>query len=307
MIPPAAKSAARWILAALIIAFLVYGLAANWDKLQKQNVRIDALQFVFATLFNVIFLASQAFVWRECVRFLGYPLPIPTAGSIWITSQVSKYVPGKVMLLIVRVLYGERAGVPKSATILSIYLELVLMVVTGTSVFLLFCPDLLSKFEGAHLHPAIPPILVAAGIAGLHPKLLNLVVNFGLRLLKREPVKIDIPYWKLLSLGVILMAGWLFHGLAALSSVRAVGITVKAGLLTHTGFFAVSWVLGFLSFLTPGGIGVREGVLAFALGTIYSMEIGIAVALISRLAWVLAEIVLAGALWPWHPKPAEQK
>jgi len=302
MISPGVKGALRFIAAVAILVFLVLALAANWEKLAQKDVDIHAGPFIFAAFLNIIFFVIQAFVFTRFLRLLGPPIPLLASFSAWSLSQISKYVPGKVMLPIVRVSLCERKGVPKGATVLAIYLELALMIATGAVVFLLCGPALSSSLEGMGLHPLIPVSLAILGAIGLHPKFLNTAANFALRLAKKDPVKIDVPYREILLLGLLLMAGWLFHGLSAVACVKAIGIAPAAGLGTHTAFFALAWVLGFLSFLTPGGLGVREGVLALLLGTIYPLEIAIAVSLISRLAWSLGEAAMAGSLWRARPR-----
>ena len=53
--------------------------------------------------------------------------------------------------------------------------------------------------------------------------------------------------------------------------------------------FVASWLVGYLSFITPGGLGVREGALVILLtGILGPGEAGF-LALVSRFLWMLAE------------------
>jgi hypothetical protein len=61
------------------------------------------------------------------------------------------------------------------------------------------------------------------------------------------------------------------------------------------GIFAGAWVLGFLSFLAPGGLGVREGILVYLLGFHLPSHVAIVVTLLSRL-WVTAAELMGTAL-----------
>jgi uncharacterized membrane protein YbhN (UPF0104 family) len=54
-------------------------------------------------------------------------------------------------------------------------------------------------------------------------------------------------------------------------------------------------MLGFLSPVTPGGIGVREGVLVLLLGSAVLAPQAIMVALVARLSWTLVE--MAGVIF----------
>jgi len=50
--------------------------------------------------------------------------------------------------------------------------------------------------------------------------------------------------------------------------------------------------------VTPGGLGIREGILMYALGPALGKEGAIAAALTLRLVWVAAEILAALVLGP---------
>lgn len=55
--------------------------------------------------------------------------------------------------------------------------------------------------------------------------------------------------------------------------------------------FCLSWIIGFLSFLTPAGLGVREGALAFLLQPSFPLFAAAALALLSRVWWILGDVL----------------
>ena len=65
-----------------------------------------------------------------------------------------------------------------------------------------------------------------------------------------------------------------------------------AGILTAC--FAFAWIVGFLSFLTPGGLGIREGLLGLLLSNYMIPSQATNVALLCRLWMLSAEILSAG-------------
>lgn len=67
---------------------------------------------------------------------------------------------------------------------------------------------------------------------------------------------------------------------------------IDAGVLTAC--FAFAWIVGFLSFLTPGGLGVREGLLSLLLSSYIPVSQATLVALLCRVWTLSAEIALAG-------------
>jgi hypothetical protein len=73
------------------------------------------------------------------------------------------------------------------------------------------------------------------------------------------------------------MAVALHAGAASLSWLEAASI------------FALAWCAGFVVVFIPAGIGVRESVLAFLLSNIMPAGAALGLALLARLAWVVAE------------------
>jgi uncharacterized membrane protein YbhN (UPF0104 family) len=66
---------------------------------------------------------------------------------------------------------------------------------------------------------------------------------------------------------------------------------------------ALATVSGFVIAVMPGGLGVREGVLMATLGPAVGAEMAVIAAIALRLTWVLAEVIAAGALTIFQPRP----
>ena len=60
------------------------------------------------------------------------------------------------------------------------------------------------------------------------------------------------------------------------------------------GIYAMAWTVGFLSFITPAGLGIREGALSFLLSTLLPEATAIFVALLSRFWYLTVELALVG-------------
>jgi hypothetical protein len=63
------------------------------------------------------------------------------------------------------------------------------------------------------------------------------------------------------------------------------------------GASALAWVVGYLSFLTPSGLGVREGVLTILLAQVYPLPVAIVGSLLYRLVLTLGEVLAVLIAW----------
>ena len=98
----------------------------------------------------------------------------------------------------------------------------------------------------------------------------------------------------LLGLLAFYMFSWVVNGIGFYLLIKSFYATPLSLILPLTGAFAVSWIIGFLSLITPSGLGIREGILTFLLGFYFPLPIAIIISLVSRLWIILGELVGAG-------------
>jgi uncharacterized membrane protein YbhN (UPF0104 family) len=98
-----------------------------------------------------------------------------------------------------------------------------------------------------------------------------------------------------LALGYVVY--WALTGLAFAALVRAMFPLAASDVPLVIAGYSASYAVGFLSLLTPGGLGVREGVLVLALAPIMPAGPALVVALVSRLWMMLFELLGAVAAY----------
>ena len=84
----------------------------------------------------MVFYLIQAYCWKTIAEGMGPRLGLLPALKYWFFSQVSKYVPGKVMLPIVRTRYCMDHGHRPEGVVLSIFLEVLIMMISSVLIAL---------------------------------------------------------------------------------------------------------------------------------------------------------------------------
>jgi len=141
---------------------------------------------------------------------------------------------------------------------------------------------------------AIPLLLL-----GLHPRLLEAALNLGLRLLKRAPTRLTLRYRDLLAITLYWSVSWVVAGIGFALLTRSIVSTPLPPALVALGIgiYALWWDIGFLSFITPSGIGFRElaiAALMVAAGVVVGPGadvIAFVVAMVSRLLSTGSELI----------------
>jgi hypothetical protein len=172
------------------------------------------------------------------------------------------------------------------------------------AVSLLFWTDTSGLFSRLpHDSPlVIGIVLIPLLLLGLQPRLLRGALNFGLRTLGRDPVRFDLRYRDVLLVTLYWALSWVIAGAGFYLLIRSVVTTPLpvgpvAGILISAGIYALGWDIGFVSFVTPSGIGFREAaiaVLVVAAG-FAPAALGIIIAFVARLFNTGAELLCIAA------------
>lgn len=261
------KRIAQALALALIAIFVTIAIYKSWSALRDYHWQVQwgllALGFLFLVGQELMF----ALIWRSILRRLGSKLDIVSCERIYLGAEFVRYIPGNVWHVITRVVWAEQRGVPKAIGFASMVIELATKILSAALVFavsLLFWPDVTTLTTQAHIPPNVALIAGAVAIPllllGLRPRLLEAALNTGLRLLKREPTRLTLGYLDLLVITLFWSLSWVVAGVGFYLLTRSIVTTPlpSALLPLSMGIYALGWDIGFLSFITPSGIGFRE-------------------------------------------------
>jgi glycosyltransferase 2 family protein len=238
-------------------------------------------------------------IWRNILARLGSHLGLRLCLRIYLASEFVRYIPGNVWHVLTRILWIGKYGVSRPVAFASMTIELITKLAAGILVFsasLLFWGD--SSAIGSLLSGPLVDILGVTGILALlivlHPRVLNGLLNLALRSLKRDPVQLTLRYRDILFVTLAWCASWLVAGCAFYILLLALWPDAPlVALPICIGIYAIAWDIGFVSFVTPSGLGVREAAIVglFALALPLPAGMATVIALLSRFVSTIAEVV----------------
>jgi uncharacterized membrane protein YbhN (UPF0104 family) len=228
-------------------------------------------------------------------------------------SQMGKYIPGKIALLLMRIERAGRFGMTAGTCTLSTLQENALYIISGAFTGMLamthISDALPPKFHlvRAAIWPASIGVIAILG-AACHPRVFYGLVGALLKKMKKPSIA---PEQKLgevtLLLGVLAFVPcWAFGGFALWASTCTLHVVPIGDCFWFIGAFSLSVIIGMISFL-PGGTGIREAVLGIAVMLQLSRSgmdhdqavlIGALVAVVQRVCQIAAELLvgIAGAV-----------
>jgi uncharacterized membrane protein YbhN (UPF0104 family) len=281
--PHAVRRLARPVAVGAVILFAALSVATNRDAFLEAAAALSPTALAAAVGLGALYWLALAVAWWRVQAALGGELRLGTAVRIWSVSTVARYVPGNVWHIASRAaLAHEVGGRPVAVLTASAYEQ----VLTLGSAFLV--AGLLLPLAGGG-----PAYLAAAatlplGLAVLHPIAQRAVVHRAARLLGQPPPRV-LAVRQVAALLVLYALPNVPAGLA----LMALGWPTGPGAVGATGAFGFAWAVGFLSFFTPSGLGVREVTLAGLLAAGLGGSDPVLLAVGHRVVLTVAELALA--------------
>ena len=273
-----------------------WGLLANFSHWNPWLLALAFFGFILQEL-------SFGVIWQTVLARLGYRLDLRPCLRIYLASEFVRYIPGNVWHVLTRILWVGRYGVSRPIAFASMTVELITKLAAGAIIFALSLffwgnANAINSLLNGSLIIALGGATFIALLIVLHPCILNGLLNFALRLLKREPVVLTLRYSDILLVTLMWCVSWLMAGCAFFALVLALWpATPLAALPICIGICAIAWDFGFVTFITPSGLGFRElavGVLfALALPAIPA-SLAAVIALLWRVISTAAELLCVG-------------
>lgn len=282
------KGILRLVIPLLAFGFLgseLYKLAQDVDT-SNLSFRGELLACSFALL-ALVFIADAA-GWNLILHSLNQRLPWQKAIYIWFYSSLSRYIPGIIWPYLSRIQMCSKQGISKTVTTASMILENALL---ASSSILLSSPLLLLYFE-LNLFKFFGVILSATALLVIIFCLIrnsNQIASINRYLL---PVR-SFDLKKLFPLALFYIIFWLVFGYCFLLMCESILTIDPDKRLLVAMVFPVSFAIGFIVSISPGGLGIREGVMYTLLLPLLGSPNAALIAVFSRIWLVTMEAFIA--------------
>ena len=296
--PPSGR--AGWSLGtavkALIILLLFGGLAValqgGWERLGEHQWQFEPWAVGLSLAAMIAASVWGAVAWLAVARAFGAPLGARPALRIFSTSNLGKYLPGKVLHAFARVYLAQQEGVALPLATASVLTDVVLSTAAALLVVVLALPTIvtaLTDLDGP-LVTGLAVVGVVAGLAMLHPVALNFGFRLGRRLMPgRAFPTIQVGYGTILRIFVLYLVLWALYAAALFASIQAVHPISATTFPTLSAIYTFSYLSGLVMPLAPAGLGVREGLMALLLSQLMPLPAAAAASVLVRVLQVAAE------------------
>jgi uncharacterized membrane protein YbhN (UPF0104 family) len=299
--------ALRLLILAAVLGAVHHTLVSGLGELGQQHFRFRPGWLVLSGLLYLAALLPCGVFWHRVLRAMGEDARLGETLRAYYIGHLGKYVPGKALVVILRAGLIRSHRVNTVVAAISVFYETLTMMAVGSLLAAAILALQMAKYEIAFM--VAVGSMAAVGLPILPPVFRRLIRLMGVT--KADPTRIEqvsrIGYRTLL-LGVILnVISWVGMALSLWAIERAMGLADAAWpwdqLPLCVACVALATVTGFLSMI-PSGLFVRDLVLAQLMYPLVGKSAALVVALVLRLVWLVAEVLISGILYLVGPRPS---
>ena len=282
------------ILSVIYIAISVGRMDIDINRLpNKEKVLIWSALGIVITIIS-LFLLSYS--WMQPLQWLGNKkINFLNISSIYLRSNIGKYLPGNVAHYVERNLFAMNIGIRQVYIAISSGLECIIIVVTAIGISVLFSyKELVRVFDSFGILKWIKiglaagvVLFVVLSIIFLHiPKVKNILKDI------RSTATIKSGFGVLIKM-IVCDAIMLYGNGICFSiicwSISGTVIDAKQ-FMYFINCYILAWVVGYCIPGAPGGIGVRELVIILLVQNTVNSDLVVLTALIHRIVTILGDL-----------------
>ncbi len=251
------------ITACLWLAWIVYQNQAELLELYRDMTVRNMLWLVAATAFVMLAISLlvplfHILVYQNC----HLDLPIRFLAKLFFSGQIVSYLPSR--FLGTAYMVNETQKLIPAITMVRINIELVALIMLYNG----FVSVAILAYYVNSAGSAAAVFIVGTVIFSLYLRLnlLDKILALAARLappnfrekLQAARSKVDFDYPLICKVIGLLLLYWIFYLLAWLCLQNTFPILAGENVIVLGATYTLSWIIGFITLITPGGLGIRE-------------------------------------------------
>ncbi|MCK4353362.1 flippase-like domain-containing protein [candidate division WOR-3 bacterium] len=279
-----------FIILGTIFFFIGKALYQSWSQVSLNELEFRYIFLILSFVLLMISFLGGALGWNLILKALKEKLHIRKCIRIIAICQIGRYIPGKIWATVGKVYFAKKEGISNRKAIISVVLETILLFLSSLIIFFIFTGSFIKCKFPIKSYTLLLSIFICLVV--VHPSVFSKIVNFLFIRFKKEPMEFNIGYFRILQLLLLYCVLWVLYGMGFYFLIKSFYPIEISTFYSLIGICAIAWSIGFISLITPGGLGVREGILSFLLKFYFPVSIGIIAALLARIWTTVGEIIL---------------
>ena len=247
----------------LVSYFYLLEFKKNWTVLHDYTFSVDLNYLTLSLLLLISSYLLETYTWKICINkhLVQHELSFPESISIVNASSLLKCLPGRIWMYTAQLAWLKKYSIPKSKILHSNFICIIGSISVSIYLGLVYI-----AFYTTHFSPTLL-VLISVVIILLNLAYItcNSILLNNLIAAVNKYFKLDIQLLTnsiplLVFVQFIYACSWLITGFSGYYLAKGVGLHIETGeLFALLASMSLSWLIGYLAVITPGGLGVREG------------------------------------------------
>ena len=254
-----------YLIIGVIFLLLFVEFKKNWASIQSFDLKFDVFFILLSFFAMVTTYLLTTYGWHVTLNTLSGENKITFLDSVAIvnTSNLTKYIPGKVWSYALQTYWLAKAGFSNSLIVFTYIINILTLIITFLMLglcYLAFSPVEL-PFAGI---VSCLLLLVVFDILFItfYSKLFNALMSIVGRIIKQDIAYCEAPTRLLLYLQLIHFISAFSYGIGAYFMCLGIGFDItNNSIYLVMSSMIISDIIGFLAIIVPSGLGVREGIM----------------------------------------------
>lgn len=214
--------------------------------------------------------------------------------AILYSSGFLRYVPGRIWSFAAQTLWLKKYGIANSMVMYINAVYLFESILVSLYFGLLYLAIYTSALSSGIVMLSFASLLLANILCSRYNNvLLNKLFVLVERMTKVRVQAIDVSPYSMFVIQLVVTVIWGLTGFAAYYLAKGFGLhIVIEDTIPVIASMSLSWLAGYLAFVSPGGLGVREGMMLLMLKPVLAVQTTLLLPILSRVMLLLSEAIL---------------
>jgi hypothetical protein len=237
----------------------------------------------------------DTYIWQIFVNdYLPKKLTFLESIALYNTTAMLKYIPGKIWIYAAQIALMSSKGISKAILIYINFLCFICLAFVS-AIYVLYYYLFYLQMASWGISILIFTLLITLDIVFIiwNTPIINYLIVTINRIFKREIQPIKIKKMLLIYLQLLYLLGYVPVGIGMYFLAKGIGMEIPfSSILPIIATLSVSFVLGYIAFFSPGGLGIREGSMFVMLKQFSNVETALILPIAMRLIYIIIELLL---------------
>lgn len=250
---------------------------------------VNIIPFLWGIGFLMLFFLLKGCIWTKLVKDEGYKINGLESIFFYSHSELRRYIPLSIVGFAARVEKFNRYEIPRKVLLSLIVKEAIIFTISALVISIPGIIYILQLSSTNSLLYFLPLREMAIGSL----MLFTVILAFSFYFVQKFRAFIKILRFAMKNTEAFFLSilSWIFFGIGNLLLAVSFYYFSPYAVIPFASFFVLSWLIGYLSFITPMGLGVRESILIYGLSYLSPFSVATSLAVVLRVFLIVSELL----------------